>query len=76
MQSTISAINLSTCVMVGRVIFLWLKCTVSVNRSLLAVFMFHLCVRECSGNVAKYQPSTEWYAHVPRLSVFNALELT
>ena len=30
-QSAISAITLSACVMVGRVIFLWLKCTVSVN---------------------------------------------
>ena len=44
-QSAIAAITLSACVMVGRVIFLWLKCTVSVNRSLLVVFMWHRCVR-------------------------------
>ena len=38
-QYAIATITLSECVMVGRVSFLWLKCTVSVNRSLLVVFM-------------------------------------
>ena len=31
-QSGISAITLSACVMVGLVIFMWLKCIVSVKR--------------------------------------------
>ena len=44
-QYAISAITLSACVMVGRVSFLWLQCTVSVNRSFLVVFIWHLCVR-------------------------------
>ena len=44
-QYDISAITLSACVMVGRVSFLWLKCTVSVNRLFLVVFMWHICVR-------------------------------
>ena len=44
-QSAISAIALSACVMVGRVRFLWLKCIVSMKRSLLVDFMWHLCVR-------------------------------
>ena len=69
-QSAIAAITLATCVMVGRVRFLWLKCMVSVKRSLLVHFMRHLCVRQCSDNVTKYHPSTMWYSHVPLLSVF------
>ena len=44
-QSDIPAITLSACVMVGRISFLWLKCTLSMNHSLLVVFMWHLCVR-------------------------------
>ena len=44
-QSVIAAINLSACVMVGWVRFLWLKCMVSVKRSLLVDFMWHICVR-------------------------------
>ena len=44
-QSDISAITLSACVMVGRVIFLWLNCPVSVNRSLLVVFIWHRCIQ-------------------------------
>ena len=44
-QSTISAITLSACVMVGWVRFLWLKCIVSVKRSLLVDFMWNLCVQ-------------------------------
>ena len=44
-QSTISAITLSACVVVGRVIFLWLDCTVSVKRSLLVALIWHQCVR-------------------------------
>ena len=44
-QSAISAITLSSCMMVGRVSFLWLKCMVSVKCSLLVDFMWHLCVR-------------------------------
>ena len=43
-QSTIVAINLSACGMVGRVSFLWLKCMVSVKCFLLVDFMWHLCV--------------------------------
>ena len=44
-QSGIAAITLSECVMVSRVIFLWLKYIVSVKRSLLVDFMWHLCVQ-------------------------------
>ena len=43
-QSAISGIALSAYVMVVCVSSLWLKCTVSVNRSFLVVFMWHLCV--------------------------------
>ena len=48
-----------------------LKCMVSVKRSLLVDFMWHICVWWCSGDVDKYHPSTVWYAHVPLLSVFS-----
>ena len=44
-QSTIAAITMSECVMVGWVRFLWLKCIVSVKRSLLVDFMWYRCVR-------------------------------
>ena len=44
-QYSISVITLSACVMVGWVIFLCIKCTVSVNCLLLVNFMWHLCVR-------------------------------
>ena len=44
-HSDIADIALSTCVIVGRVMLLWLKCTLSVNLSLLVVFMCHQCVR-------------------------------
>ena len=44
-QSAIAAITLFACVMAGRVIFLCLKCTVSVNELLLVVFMWHLCIQ-------------------------------
>ena len=70
-QSAIAVITLSACVMVGQVIFLWLKCMVYVKRLLLVDFMWHRCVRLCSGDVAKYHPSTVWYSHVPLLSVFS-----
>ena len=35
--------------------------------------MWHLCVQHCSGDVAKYHPSTVWYAHV---SIFSAFLFT
>ena len=44
-QSTIAAINLSACIMVVQVIFLWLKCIVSVKISFWVDFMWHICVR-------------------------------
>ena len=44
-QSAISAITLSECAMLVQVSFLWLKCMVSVKRSLLVDFMWHICVR-------------------------------
>ena len=44
-QSDIAAITLSLCVMVVRVSLLWLNCTVSVNRSLVVVFIWPLCVQ-------------------------------
>ena len=44
-QYYIAAITLSACVMVVRVSFLLLKCTVYVNRSLLVGFMWHLYAR-------------------------------
>ena len=40
-QSAIAAITLAACVVVGHVIFLWLDCTVSMNRSLLLDLMWH-----------------------------------
>ena len=51
-QSSIADITLSACVMVGRVRFLWLKWMVYVKRSLLVDFMWHICVRYCSVDVA------------------------
>ena len=44
-QSSVAAITLSECVMVGRVIFLWLKWMVYVKSLLLVDFMRHRCVR-------------------------------
>ena len=43
-QSVIAAITFSSCVMVVRMRFLWLKCIFSVKRSMLVDFMWHLCV--------------------------------
>ena len=43
-QSDIAAITLSACLVVGRVISLWLKCMVSVKCSLLVDFMWHICL--------------------------------
>ena len=44
-QSDIAAITLFACVMVGRVILLWLNFTVSVYRLLLIVLIWHRYVR-------------------------------
>jgi hypothetical protein len=43
-QSAIVFMTLSAWVMVGGVMFLWLKLIVSETRSLLVAFMWHLCV--------------------------------
>ena len=40
-QSDIAAIILSAWVIMGRLIFLWLNCAVSVKRSLLVDLMWH-----------------------------------
>jgi hypothetical protein len=44
-QSAIVCITLSAWVMVGLVMFLWLKLIVSETRSLLVDFIWHLCMR-------------------------------
>ena len=44
-HSAIAAIILSACVIVGLVIFLWLKCAVSVSRSLRVSLTWHKWVR-------------------------------
>ena len=71
MQEEMAFMTLSAGVTEGLVIRLCWNSTVSLKRSLLVCLMWHLWVRWCSGEVWRYQPSTEWNAQVPRESDFS-----
>ena len=65
MQSTNAFIILLACVNVELVIRYWLNCIVSLRRSCFVILTAQLWVLQCSGDVLRYHPSTEWYTHVP-----------
>ena len=63
--------NRSACVIVGYVIFLCCKTTVSDTRLELVFLTLHMWERYCSGDVYKYQTQTSWLSHDVRALEFS-----